>query len=410
MRVLLTVIITIVTQCSILPGQVKFGIDNLIDTDFALLQGKRVVLVTHAAARTYRATSTAEEFLRSPHVKLLRILTPEHGFYGVVEAGKHVDDDTLFGLPTRSLYGAQRRPDSTMIRDADMVVVDLQDIGVRSYTFMSTMIETLDACAEYNVPCMILDRPNPLGGEIVSGAIVDDSLRSFIGRIPVPYVHGCTFGELATMANSENWLTTNVARRKQRCSLTVVRCKRWTRSSTWEAINRPWYPTSPNIPSVAAIRGYALTGLLGELGVWSIGMGTNSPFQIIGAPGFSIEASSIAMLRERGLDVARCRFKPSAGKYSGTICDGYYIQPRETWRPMEAAAVLLWEARRKRPEAFPDTLIRSSSGRMFAKACGSGEIVSVLCKGAPLNQIEALFQRGVDGFIELRRRYLLYID
>lgn len=410
MKVLLAVIISMVMMWSELPAQVKFGIDNLIDTDFALLNGKRVVLVTHAAARTYRATSSAEEFLRATDVKLLRILTPEHGFYGVVEAGKHVDDDTLFGLPTRSLYGALRRPDSTMIRDADMVVVDLQDIGVRSYTFMSTMIEVLDACAEYNVPCMILDRPNPLGGTIISGGIVDDSLRSFIGRIPIPYVHGCTLGELATMANSQNWLTTSATRRTQRCSLTVVRCKRWSRSSTWETINRPWYPTSPNIPSVAAIRGYATTGLLGELGVWSIGMGTNSPFQIIGAPGFSFESATIAMLRERGLDMARCRYKPSSGKHSGTVCDGYYIQPRESWRPMEAAAVLLWEARRKRPEAFPDTLIRSANGRMFAKACGSAEIVSALCKGAPLNRIEALFLRGTAEFIELRRRYLLYQD
>ena len=410
MKVHLIVVVAMLIQCSVLPAQVKFGIDNLIDTDFALLKGKRVVLVTHAAARTYRATSTAEEFVRSPNVKLLRILTPEHGFYGVVEAGKHVDDDTLFGLPTRSLYGALRRPDSTMIHDADVVVVDLQDIGVRSYTFMSTMIEVIDACAEYSVPCMILDRPNPLGGEIVSGGIVEDSLRSFIGRIPIPYIHGCTLGELATMANNERWLATNTVRRNQHCSLTVVRCKRWDRSSTWEAIDRPWYPTSPNIPSVAAIRGYALTGLLGELGVWSIGMGTNSPFQIIGAPGFTIESATIAMLKERGLDLARCRFKPSAGKFSGSICDGYYVQPRQAWRPMEAAAVLLWEARRKRPEAFPDTLIRSSSGRMFAKACGSGEIVSALCKGAPLSRIETLFRRGVDEFIELRRRYLLYPD
>ncbi len=389
-------------------AQVKFGVDNLIDTEFALLSGKSVVLVSHAAARTAGGTSTAEEFAGTRALHLLRILTPEHGFYGVIEAGKHVDDDTLLGVPTRSLYGAVRRPDASMIGDADVVVIDLQDIGVRSYTFMSTMIEVMDACAEFNIPCMVLDRPNPLGGITVSGGIVDDSLRSFIGRLPIAYVHGCTLGELATMANHEHWLTTNSKRREQLCSLTVVRCKRWARTSTWEEIDRPWYPTSPNIPSVAAIRGYALTGLLGELGIWSIGMGTNSPFQMIGAPGLELPASTITLLRDRGVDMARARYKPGGGKHAGTVCDGYYVQPRPMWRPMEAAAVLLWEARRRRPEAFPDTLIRAANGRMFAKACGSGELVSALCQGASLSRIEALFQRGLQQFRELRRRYLLY--
>jgi uncharacterized protein YbbC (DUF1343 family) len=389
-------------------GQVKFGIDNLIDTDFALLESKRIVLVSHAAARTARGTSTAEEFAGTSKLRLLRILTPEHGFYGVIEAGKHVDDDTLLGVPTRSLYGAVRRPDASMISDADAVVIDLQDIGVRSYTFMSTMIEVMDACAEFKIPCMVLDRPNPLGGTTVSGCVVDDSLRSFIGRIPIPYVHGCTLGELATMANQEHWLTTNPKRREQMCSLTVVRCKRWVRSLTWEGIDRPWYPTSPNIPSVAAIRGYAMTGLLGELGVWSIGMGTNSPFQLIGAPGLDLSPSTIGLLRDRGVDMARARYKPSSGKHAATVCDGYYLQPRSSWRPMEAAAVLLWEARKRRPEAFPDTLIRAPHGRMFAKACGLGDLVSALCQGAPLSRIDALSQRGLQEYRELRRRYLLY--
>ncbi len=389
-------------------AQVKFGIDNLIDTEFALLSGKRVVLVSHAAARTARGTSTAEEFAGTSTLRLLRILTPEHGFYGVVEAGKHVDDDTLLGVPTRSLYGAVRRPDASMISDADVVVIDMQDIGVRSYTFMSTMIEVMDACAEFNIACMILDRPNPLGGMTVSGGVVDDSLRSFIGRLPIAYVHGCTLGELATMANREHWLTTNPKRRAQMCSLTVVRCKRWVRSASWESIDRPWYPTSPNIPSVAAIRGYAMTGLLGELGLWSIGMGTNSPFQLIGAPGLDLAPSTISLLRDRGVDMARARYKPVSGKHASTVCDGYYVQPRTAWRPMEAAAVLLWEARRRRPEAFPDTLIRAPHGRMFAKACGSGDLVSALCQGAPLARIEALFQRGLQEYQDLRRRYLLY--
>lgn len=402
------IVAAMLITCSAVCAEVKFGIDNLIDTEFAILKDKRVVLVSHAAARTYRGTSTAEEFVRARQLSLVRILTPEHGFYGVVEAGKHVSDDTLFGRPARSLYGSLRRPDASMIRDADVVVIDLQDIGVRSYTFMSTMVEVLDACSEYDVPCMVLDRPNPLGGLIVSGGSVDDSLRSFIGRLPIPYVHGCTMGELATMANEEHWLTSNPSRRSKRCSLTVVRCKRWKRSESWEDIDRPWYPTSPNIPSVAAVRGYAVAGLLGELGVWSIGMGTNTPFQLIGSPAFVFDSSVIKGLAERGLNLARARFKPQFGKHSGTVCEGYYLQPAASWCPIESAALLLCEARRQRPEAFPDTLLRTSHGKMFAKAIGRGEAVHALCQGAPLRRIEGILRQGQDEFLTLRRRHLLY--
>jgi len=194
-------------------AQVKFGIDNLIDTDFALLRGKRVVLVTHAAARTYRGTTTAEEFLQRKDVSTLRLLAPEHGFYGVVPAGIIVADDTVFRTPVVSLYGKLRRPDRSMITDADVVVVDLQDIGVRSYTYISTMVEVLEACAENSIRCMILDRPNPLGGTLVQGNLPDDELRSFIGRIPIPYVHGMTMGELATMVNGEGVARCRTARR-----------------------------------------------------------------------------------------------------------------------------------------------------------------------------------------------------
>ena len=202
-------------------AQVKFGIDNLIDTDFSLLRGKRVVLVTHAAARTYRGTNTAEEFLQRRDVTTLRLLAPEHGFFGVVPAGVSVADDSVMGTAVVSLYGRLRRPERAMIVDADVVVVDLQDIGVRSYTYISTMVEVLEACAEAGKPCMILDRPNPLGGVLVQGNLPDDELRSFIGRIPIPYIHGMTMGELATMVNEKGWLTPGPTGAARECSLTV---------------------------------------------------------------------------------------------------------------------------------------------------------------------------------------------
>jgi uncharacterized protein YbbC (DUF1343 family) len=407
MRYAVTLILTLCAVV-VMGAQVKFGIDNLIDTKFALLQGKRIVLVSHAAARSYRGKTTLEEFTSASNVTLVRLLTPEHGFHGVVVAGKHVLDDTVYSLPAKSLYGSLRRPTRELLSGADVVVVDMQDIGVRSYTYMSTMVEVMDACAEYGVPCMILDRPNPLGGVVVDGNLPSKDAMSFIGRLPVPYVHGMTLGELATMANDLEWLSLKNTQAQRRCELTVVRCKRWTRTMTWEDLDRPWFPTSPNIPSIAAIRGYALTGLIGELGACSIGMGTTSPFQYIGMPNLAIDSGFVRDMQSAGVSVAACMFSPQQGKYAGESCNGYYLQPTRTWRPYTAAIHALWYARTINPAAFPDTLASTSHGKMFVKATGLSLILSELKAHTNKARLMEYSAEGLAGFIELRKKYLLY--
>lgn len=389
-------------------AQVKCGIDNLIDTDFALLRGKKVVLVTHAAARTYRGTSTAEEFLQRQDVTTLRLLAPEHGYFGVIGAGKTVVDDTVMGVPVVSLYGPKRRPDKAMLEGADLVVVDMQDIGVRSYTYISTMTEVMEACALWNVRLMILDRPDPLGGNIVDGNLPDDTLRSFIGRLPIPYVHGMTMGELATMANAEGWLTKDSLGIARTCSLTVVRCKRWKRSMTWEETGLRWYATSPNIPTINAVRGYAMTGLLGELGPCSIGMGTASPFTVIGAPDFPRDTLLEIHCLRYGVFASRARFQPSSAKYANTVCEGYYLSTQRSWKPYHVALTLLWRLRVLRSESFPDTLAQTKHGKMFAKACGSSELVAAIVSGKPLAELERIGRKGVVPFVARRKKYLLY--
>ena len=393
---------------AITDAQVKFGIDNLIDTKFAMLRGKRVVLVTHAAARSYRNSSTLEEFLTADNVRLIRLLTPEHGYHGIVVAGKHVLDDTVNGIPAKSLYGSLRRPTRELLANADVVVVDMQDIGVRSYTYMSTMIEVMDACAEYGLACMILDRPNPLGGFVVDGNILNRDVMSFIGRLPIPYIHGMTLGEIATMANELQWLSQKNTMSKRRCDLTVVRCKRWTRSMTWEDINRPWYPTSPNIPSVASIRGYAVTGLIGELGACSIGMGTTSPFQYIGMPDLYPDSTFVRDMQSAGVHVTIGKFSPLHGKYAGQACTGYYLQPQRTWKPYIAAMHSLWYVRGINPLAFPDTIASTSHGKMFIKATGTSLILTELEKFSSKAALLELSGDGLAEFVALRKKYLLY--
>lgn len=393
-------------------SQVKVGIDNLIDTDMAILRGKRLTLVTHAAARTLDGRSTAEVMIAHPDVRVIRLLTPEHGYYGVVPAGDHVDNDTIGGIPAVSLYGRLRRPTPDMLSDVDAVVVDLQDIGVRSYTYLSTMVEVMEACAAIAKPIYILDRPNPWGGHIVDGNIVDDSLTSFIGRLPIPYLHGCTLGELATMANGEGWLGRGGDGTPRRCSLTVVRCKRWLRSMPWEATERPWYPTSPNIPTMNAVRGYALTGLAGELGLMSIGIGTTMPFCMLGAPGWPGDSAMIASLRRCGIRMAPARFLPATGKYARTVCSGYVLQDvAARARPYAGAMAILAALvpTTDRPPASGDSADAARRTAMFVKACGSAEMLEALRSGNR-QRLDVLSRKGLEAYTIRRKRYLLYTD
>lgn len=390
-------------------AQVKCGIDNLVDTEFEMFKGRRVALVTHAAARTLRGRTTADEFLRRRDLTVVRTMAPEHGYYGFIPAGERVPTDTLpDGTVVRSLYGELRRPTNDMLDDVDAVVIDLQDIGVRSYTYLSTMIEVMEACAAVDRPVYVLDRPNPLGGSLVDGSIVDDSLRSFVGRVPVPYVHGCTMGELATMANGLGWLGKDSTGKVRRCSLTVVKCKRWTRSMTWEQTGRTWHPTSPNIPSVHAIRGYAVTGLAGELSLMNIGIGTATPFTVIGAPSWPADDVLIQRLAASGVQLLPTRYIPPSGKHARMRCDGYHLAFDSTLRPFRAAMTLLHTIAERTPHMLSDTLSGTSRAKMFAKTSGHGALLDMLLRRVPWSEIEALTSRGTAEFRRSREPYLLY--
>lgn len=387
---------------------VKCGIDNLVDTDFELMKGKKVVLVSHAAARCYTGTNTAEVMSKSTSLTLVRILSPEHGFFGVVAAGKHVADDSLYGVEILSLYGAKRKPGPEELRGADVVVIDLQDIGVRSYTYISTMTEVLVACAELGIPVFILDRPNPLGGLTVDGNTPDPTIRSFIARLPTPYVHGMTMGELATMANGEHWLGNNSQGEPLRCDLTVVKCKRWNRSMQWEQTGLPWYPTSPNIPTVHSVRGYAVTGILGELGLLSIGIGTSYPFTTIGAPEFEFPTSSISLVEKFGVSLMKGRFLPAVGKFSKQICTGYHLafSVDSTFQPYRAAMALVYSTSLLLP--VNQSIAKSNGGQMFVKASGSQQFLQCLLNADPWNCYKAKMTEGLDKFKSNRIPYLLY--
>ena len=403
-------VLLLATSASAQTGDTKCGIDNLVDTQFELLRHKNVVLVTHAAARARTGRSTAEEFLLRDDVNTLRILAPEHGFYGVIQAGRKVEDNTVMGTPTLSLYGSLRRPRGDMITDADAVIVDFQDIGSRSYTYVSTMIEVMEACALYDVPVIILDRPNPLGGLVVDGNLPDRSIKSFVARIPTPYVHGMTLGEIAKMANGEGWLEKDSEGNARTCELLVIKCKRWTRGMTWEETGLKWYPTSPNIPSIEAARGYAVTGLSGELGLASIGIGTSAPFTMIGSPNFQRDE----MLEQRfaiyGVTARWGKFRPIAGKHAKKVNQGYHLAfaTDSTFRPFHAAMGMIVALRDAQPGTLDTKLRLSNRGKMFVKTSGTQRIIDLLYRGAGWPTIRAICDEGVEEFKQARAPYLLY--
>lgn len=265
---------------------ILLGIDVLQQQGFAPLLGQRVGLLTHPAGVNRRGVPTVEVLRADSRVNLVALFGPEHGIYGDEAASVPVEDriDARTGLPVFSLYGKFRKPTPAMLARIDLLVIDLQDIGVRSYTYVSCMRYALEACFENNVAVLVLDRPNPLGGLKVDGPPMDDAWMSYVGAFRVPYVHGLTIGELARMAQAlPGWLPLDEETRR-RGRLTVVPMQGWRRSLLWTSTGLAWVPTSPNIPDLSAVLGYAITGLGQQNSGFTHGIGTPYPFRLLRHP------------------------------------------------------------------------------------------------------------------------------
>jgi len=261
----------------------QLGIDHLEARQFSILKGKRVGLLTHPAGVNQKGESTIDVLMRSPKVKLVALYGPEHGIYGNEKANQPVDNqiDSRTGLPVYSLYGKYRKPQAHMLRDIDTLVIDLQDIGVRSYTYISCMRYAIEACFENDIEVVVLDRPNPLGGIKIDGPNLDAQWKSYVGAFPVPYVHGLTIGECALLAKKKpGWLEIDAKVRKKG-RLTIVPMRGWERSMLWPQTGLKWIRTSPNIPTFASVIGYAMTGLGAQEGSFSHGIGTDFPFRFL---------------------------------------------------------------------------------------------------------------------------------
>ncbi|MDB6124403.1 MAG: hypothetical protein JWQ71_3396, partial [Pedosphaera sp.] len=293
-----------------LMARVKLGNEVLAQHGFKELQGKRVGLICNPSGVNGELESTIDILRSAKCVKLVALFGPEHGIYGDVPAGDKVEKrvDQRTGLPVHSLYGdkpEKRKPSPEMLAGLDALVYDLQDTGCRSYTFISSMGLAMEACGEAGIEFIVLDRPNPLGGKRVEGPAVEEKFRSFVGKWDIPYVYGMTCGELARMINGERWI-------KKTCKLTVVPLHGWKRSMIWSDTGLPWVPTSPHVPHEDSPLFQVATGMIGETGKASIGVGYTLPFQCIAAP--KLDAHKMADLinsyESPGVKFVPVTFKP----------------------------------------------------------------------------------------------------
>ena len=370
----------------------RVGIDVLHDEAYARLRGRKVVLLTHEAARDRAGATTLERIASAPQVSLLSVLTPEHGLSGQHE-GK-VGDQRYRGLRVFSLFGKTKRPSPQMFEGADMVVIDLVDVGTRFYTYMATALATIEVAGELDLPVLLLDRPNPIDGEHVEGPISEPAFASFVNYHPLPLRHGMTAGELARFL---------IAARGLKTRLSVVRVEGWARARFFAAPKASWFPPSPNLGTPEQALLYPATGLIEGTNL-SVGRGTSRAFRVIGAPfldGNKV-AGALQIDELAGVRVVPIRFRPTVGPYAGKSVPGIELTIVDPAR-FSAARTGLGLIRVLRSLYVPawDTT-------RLALMVANRQTLDGIGRGLSTLEIEAGWQTDLARFREQRSRVLLY--
>ena len=389
---------------------VKPGVETLRDNGFKVLEGKRVGLITNPTGVDNNLKSTVDILHEAPNVQLVALYGPEHGVRGDVHAGDKVDNsvDPATGVKVYSLYGKTRKPTKEMLKDIDVLVYDIQDIGCRSFTFISTMGVAMEACAEQGKEFVVLDRPNPLGGFKVEGNLVENGFTSFVSQFPIPYIYGLTPGELAVMLNEEGMLEGG-----KKVKLTVVPMTGWHRYMNYRQTEMPWLLPSPHIPNPDVSDYYPATGILGELYVISIGVGYTLPFQLIGAQWIDAEKFAMKMnaLQLPGVIFRAIHYKPFYGTGKGENLQGVHIYITDA---LDAPLSLIqFYAMQVLAEMYPDHKAFELEGAekrfgMFDKVCGSDQIRLRFTKNYRVADIIDYWNKDAEAFKAKSAKYYLY--
>ena len=393
---------------------VKPGIEVLRESGFQQLRGKRVGLVTNPSGVDSRLKSTIDILFQAPEVNLVALYGPEHGVRGDMYAGDKVNDSTdpSTGLPVYSLYGKTRKPTPEMLQGIDVMVYDIQDVGVRSYTFISTLGLVMEACAPLGIEVMVLDRPNPLGGNKIEGCYVEQPFNSFVSQYKIPYVYGLTVGELAVLINEEGLNRGQKGDQEPvKCKLSVIPMQGWTRSMLYEDTKLPWVLPSPNIPFSDSPMYYAASGVCGELyGFMNIGIGYTLPFQVFGAVWLDPQAlkSRLESYDIEGVSFRTIWYKPFAGSLKGQLVKGlqFLFTDYEKARITEVQFLVMQAV----AELYPDKKAFSvvSGYGLFDKVCGTDYVRNTFGQTYKLDDIKDYWRKDEDSFRALSQKYHIY--
>lgn len=406
----IVVLFLLMAEISAVDSQVvSTGIEQLAGRNFDILKGKKVGLITNPTGVDRNLRSTVDILFNAPDVTLAALYGPEHGVRGEFTAGEYVasETDPLTGLPVYSLYGKTRKPTKEMLKGIDVLVYDIQDIGSRSYTFISTLGLVMEAAAENNIPVVVLDRPNPLGGVRMEGAVTREGYFSFVSQFAIPYVHGLTVGELALLLNGEKMLERGV-----QCDLEVVQMKGWSRNMYFEETGLPWVASSPHVPHKDSPLFYPATGIVGELYTVSIGVGYTLPFQLFAAEW--IDADSLAVnlnkLNLPGVIFRPVHYKPYYSTLQGKMVHGVQIH----FTDVKAAPLsllqfyILQEAHKLWPHRNVFEMCDPARFSMFDKVCGTDSIRTEFTKSFSVNDIKDIWTRDIAPFRKKAAKYFLY--
>ncbi len=398
--------------CLLLSGaqakKVITGIEVLKLQNFKMLEGKRVGLVTNPTGVDNNLVSDIDLLHRAKNVNLVALFGPEHGVRGSAHAGFSVnnDIDPATGLKVYSLYGKNRTPSKEMLEGIDVLVYDIQDIGCRSFTYVSTLGNLMKAAAQNHIKVVVLDRPNPLGGEKVEGNLVEDDCVSFVSQFKIPYVYGLTPGEVALLLNGEGLLG------GAKCDLTVVKMKGWKRRMTYEDTGLKWVLSSPHIPQATTALFYPITGIVGELDSLSIGVGYTMPFQLIGAPWIKAPqlADDLNALRLPGVLFRPVYYSPYYAYGKGSELQGVqiYLTDYRKARLCDIQFYVLQELYK----LYPDhpILEQASDNRksMIDKVCGSKQIRRLFSERHLWADAKPYWDKDVEQFKRVSKKYYLY--
>ena len=395
-------------------AQVKPGVEVLRDRHFQGLEGKRVALLTNPSGVDRELHSTIDILHNAENVNLVRLFSPEHGVRGDIYAGGYADDtvDETTGLKVYSIYGKHRSPTKEMLEGLDVVVYDIQDVGARSYTFISALGLMMRACAENGVEVMVLDRPNPLNGLKVEGCCVEPGFHSYIGEFKIPYVYGLTVGELALLINEEGL---NCGEKGDleplKCKLTVVPMEGWKRSMTYADTGLPWVLPSPQVPGAQNAIGYPCAGIVGDFSSFylNIGVGYTLPFEVFAAEWIDAQKfkETLDSYNIPGVAFRTIHYKPFFGSDQGKLLHGvqYYFTDYDA-APLTLLNFYVMQAVH---ELYPGhNPYDGKANRTHDIVCGTDYVRNTFGQSFKVSDIIDYWNKDVEAFKSLSRKYYLY--